>query len=63
MEKKFLCKDCLRQFVENPQNRQISDAEWRTADRLPLEKISAAGIAGAVSISKIWLQEHIKKTG
>ncbi|MCW5198435.1 hypothetical protein VU06_01645 [Desulfobulbus sp. F3] len=44
-KKKFLCKGCPRQFVENPQNRQISDAEWRMVDGLLLEKISMAGIA------------------
>lgn len=62
-KKKFLCKECSRQFVEHPQNRQISDAEWRIVDRLLLEKISIAGIARAVSISKRWLQEYIKKNG
>ncbi|CAK8711702.1 IS1 transposase [Candidatus Electronema aureum] len=60
-KKKFLCKECSRQFVEHPQNRQISDAEWRIVDRLLLEKNSIAGIARAVSISKRWLQEYIKK--
>lgn len=60
-KKKFLCKECSRQFVENPQNRQISNAEWRIVDRLLFEKISIAGIARAVSISKRWLQEYIKK--
>jgi len=62
-KKKFLCKDCSRQFVENPQNRRISDAEWRIVDKLLLEKISMAGIARAVSISKRWLQEYVKKNG
>ncbi|MCW5206000.1 IS1 family transposase [Desulfobulbus sp. F5] len=62
-KKKFMCKECLRQFVEDPQSRQISDAEWRIVDRLLLEKISMAGIARAVSISKRWLQEYVKKNG
>jgi hypothetical protein len=30
-------------------------------DRLLLEKISMAGVAGAVSISKRWLQQYVKK--
>ena len=60
-KKKFLCKDCSRQFVENPQNKKISDAEWRIVDRLLVERISLAGIARAVSISKRWLQEYVKK--
>jgi insertion element IS1 protein InsB len=62
-KKKFLCKECSRQFVENPERRKISDDEWRIVDRLLLEKISIAGIARAVSISKRWLQEYIKKNG
>jgi IS1 family transposase/transposase-like protein len=60
-KKKFLCKDCSRQFVENPQNKTISDAEWRIVDKLLVERISLAGIARAVSISKRWLQEYVKK--
>jgi transposase-like protein len=60
-KKKFLCKECGRQFVENPQNKQISDEKWRIVDRLLLEKISLAGIARAVSISKRWIQEYVKK--
>lgn len=60
-KKKFLCKDCSRQFVENPQNKRISAAEWRIVDNLLLERISLAGIARAVSISKRWIQEYVKK--
>lgn len=60
-KKKFLCKDCSRQFVENPQNKKISDAQWRIVDKLLVERISLAGIARAVSISKRWLQEYVKK--
>ena len=54
-KKKFLCKDCSRQFVENPQDKKISDAQWRIVDKLLVERISLAGIARAVSISKRWL--------
>ena len=61
-KKKFLCKDCSRQFVENPQNKKISAAQWRIVDKLLVERISLAGIARAVSISKRWLQEYVKKT-
>ncbi|WP_417914545.1 transposase-like zinc-binding domain-containing protein [Candidatus Electronema sp. JM] len=60
-KKKFSCKECSRQFVENPERRKITDAEWRIVDRLLLEKISMAGIARAVSISKRWLQDYVKK--
>lgn len=61
-KKKFSCKECSRQFVENPERRRITDAEWRIVDRLLLEKISMAGIARAVLISKRWLQSYVKKS-
>jgi transposase-like protein len=60
-KKKFLCKECGRQFVENPQDNKISDEKWRIAGRLLLEKISLAGIARDVSISKRWIQEYVEK--
>jgi transposase-like protein len=60
-KKKFLCKECGRQFVENPQNNQISDEKLRIVDRLLLEKISLSGIARDLLISKRWIQEYVKK--
>ena len=48
-------------FSANPKKKQISDEKWRIVDRLLLEKISLAGIARAVSISKRWIQEYVKK--
>jgi transposase-like protein len=38
-KKKFLYKECSRQFAENSQNRQISDAECRIVDMLIIENI------------------------
>ncbi len=44
-----MCKECGRQFVEEPENRIIPDETKELIDRLLLEKISLAGIARAAS--------------
>jgi insertion element IS1 protein InsB len=56
---KSLCKTCSRQFVENPKNPRISDEQKQLIDKLLLEKISLAGIARAVGVSKRWLQTYV----
>jgi transposase-like protein len=53
------CKDCGRQFVEDPQ--------WKPKDRdtvslinlLLVEKIPLAGIARATGVSESWLQKYV----
>jgi len=55
----YKCRDCNRQFVEDPQ--------WKPKDKnmvglialLLLEKISLAGIARATDVSESWLQEYV----
>ncbi len=58
-KQKHFCKDCCRQFVENPENKRISSAIWNLVNKLLLEKIPIAGIARVVGISEPWLQNHI----
>ena len=60
-KQKYLCKDCGRQFVENPTKKYISDETKRLIDRLLLEKIPLAGIARALEISETWLQGYVNK--
>ena len=60
-KKKFMCKDCSRQFVENPKIKIISKETWEIVDRLLVEKISQAGISRALGISKRWLRKYIKE--
>lgn len=57
--RKFLCKSCSRQFVENPKNKKVSSEQKRIIDKLLLEKISLAGIARVVGVSERWLQSYI----
>jgi len=57
---KFSCKDCSRQFVENPENRIPQDKKY-LIDKLLLERISLAGIARVVGVSERWLQGHVNR--
>ena len=56
---KFMCKDCGRQFVENPTKKIISQETWDLVDKLLLEKIPIAGISRVTEISEPWLQKYI----
>ena len=60
-KQKHACRDCGRQFVENPQNKIISRQTWDTVDKLLLEKIPIAGIARVTGISEPWLQKYINR--
>ncbi|WP_425443050.1 IS1/IS1595 family N-terminal zinc-binding domain-containing protein [Spirulina major] len=51
-KQKFLCKDCRRQFIENPQKKIISEEQKTTVKDLLLERSSLAGIARALKVSK-----------
>lgn len=41
----FKCKDCSRQFVQNPTKKVIGQAIRDLIDKLLLERLSLAGIA------------------
>jgi insertion element IS1 protein InsB len=56
---KWMCKDCRRQFVDNPTHRQISDATKQVVDKLLLERISLAGIVRVTGVSLRWLQYYV----
>ncbi len=60
-KQKLLCKDCKRQFVENPVNKIISQETKGLIDNLLLEKIPLAGIARDLNISERWLQNYVNK--
>lgn len=53
------CKDCGRQFVQDPQNKIIDEATKRLIDKLLLEKIPLAGIARVAEVSEVWLQQYV----
>jgi insertion element IS1 protein InsB len=58
---KFACKECGRQFVENPQSYQISGETRGLVDKLLLERISLAGIVRATGVSARWLQYYVNE--
>jgi transposase-like protein len=48
----YKCRDCGRQFVEDPQWRAVCEEHRAIIDRLLLEKILLAAIARAMQVSK-----------
>ncbi len=56
---KFACKDCRRQFVEDPQQRLISAETKTQIDKLLLERLPLAGIVRVTGVSARWLQYYV----
>jgi insertion element IS1 protein InsB len=57
----YRCKDCGRQFVEEPQQKLISQQTKDLVDKLLLEKIPLAGIARVCDVSEVWLQGYVNQ--
>ena len=55
------CRDCGRQFVENPQRRSLDSDTLSLLERLLLERISLAGIARVLQVSESWLQTFVNR--
>jgi insertion element IS1 protein InsB len=53
------CRDCGRQFVENPQWKPKADDTLAKIQLLLLERISLAGIARVMGVSESWLQRYV----
>jgi insertion element IS1 protein InsB len=60
-KQKYECKECKRQFVENPENKIISSETEMLIDRLLYEKIPLAGICRVTGVSESWLQNYVNK--
>ena len=60
-KQKYQCKDCGRQFVDNPKNAPISSDTKELIDKLLLEKIPLAGIARVTGVSERWLQYYVNE--
>ena len=56
------CRDCGRQFVEDPQWQPKNKDTIGLVNLLLLEKIPLAGIARATQVSASWLQGHVNDT-
>jgi IS1 family transposase/transposase-like protein len=57
----YKCRDCGRQFVENPQWKRREPDSTTMIDRLLLEKIPLAGIARVLKLSESWLQGYVNQ--
>jgi len=62
-KQKYACKECGRQFIENPQNKNqpISEDIVKIIDKLLLERLSLAGIARVTGVSIRWLQNYVNE--
>ena len=58
---KRLCKDCGKQFVDQPQNKPVSATTKQLVDDLLLERISLRGIARVTAVSWDWLQRYVNQ--
>jgi insertion element IS1 protein InsB len=56
----YKCRDCNRQFVEDPQWKPKDKDTLSLIDLLLLEKIALAGIARATGVSESWLQGYVQ---
>lgn len=57
----FKCRECGRQFVQDPQNKIIAQPTKALIDKLLLEKIPLAGIARVAGVSEPWLQSYVNE--
>ena len=57
----YKCRDCGRQFVENPQWKPREKDSTVMIDRLLLEKLPLAGIARVLKLSESWLQGYVNQ--
>jgi IS1 family transposase/DNA-directed RNA polymerase subunit RPC12/RpoP len=58
---RYVCKDCGRQFIENPRQKRVSSEKKSLVERLLLERISLEGIMRAAEVGATWLQWHVNK--
>lgn len=57
----YKCRDCGRQFVEDPQWKPKDKDTFGLINLLLLEKIPLAGIARVTGVSESWLQVYVNE--
>ena len=57
----YKCRDCGRQFVEDPQWKPIDRSTFDLVDLMLLERIPLAGIARVLSLSEGSLQQYVNQ--
>jgi IS1 family transposase/transposase-like protein len=60
---KYSCKDCGRQFVENPENKNKPIPQYTIdlIEKLLAERLSLAAIVRITEVSAKWLQMYVNK--
>ncbi len=61
-KQKFQCLSCLKQFVEDPQNKIIPPDTKERIRRSLIEKVSLEGICRIFDVSMTWLLEFMQQT-
>jgi transposase-like protein len=56
-----LCRDCGRNFVQNPQWEVVSPEKIQRINLALNERLSLRGICRVFSVSLSWLMKHIKE--
>ncbi|MEL6604602.1 MAG: IS1 family transposase, partial [Cyanobacteria bacterium J06614_10] len=57
----YKCRDCGRQFVEDPQWKPKDKNTFSMIELLLLEKMPLAGIARVTKVSESWLQDYVNQ--
>lgn len=55
----YKCRDCGRQFVEDPQWKPKDKSDLVLIDLLLLERLPLAGISRVADVSESWLQSYV----
>jgi len=61
-KQKYECLSCHRQFVENPENKMVSDETKEGVRRALLERVSLEGLCRIFDVSMPWLLQFMEKT-
>lgn len=61
-KQKFQCLSCLKQFIEDPQNKTIPADTKERIRRSLLERVSLEGICRIFDVSMTWLLEFMQQT-
>ena len=60
-KQKYECLSCHRQFVENPENKMVSDETKERVRRALLERVSLEGLCRIFDVSMPWLLQFMEK--
>ena len=60
-KQRYRCRDCGRQFVDNPTRQPVEASPRELVDKLLLERLSLAGIARVTGVAPRWLQTYVNQ--